>query len=263
MVDCSFNELISNFQVHNKLVQLLNLTQNEAKIYRAMYGGGSFTAGELSRVTEIHRSRIYDNLRGLEAKKLIEQTNMDPLRFSVKPPKNAIPLVIEALETEHRNHVHEVMTLGLELDAIYMSKAKSETEYNTRTISLADSILEINRHLESTRERVWVSKHTSGGVIDWFVLKTQLDRLVQSGVDVRFLTDRTMRIGYNSRILPKISLSYGIIDDISITFFFSDNYQNEGQLMISRNPAYVDFLEEVFLADWDKGQIEADSIKDI
>ncbi|MHA1949449.1 MAG: TrmB family transcriptional regulator [Candidatus Thorarchaeota archaeon] len=259
MVDHPQTDLVSNTQLQSNLVRLLSLTQNEARLYCAMFEGDSFTAAELSHATDIHRSRIYDNLRGLEAKKLVEQTNMDPLRFSVVQPKDAVKIIIESIEAEHRTRIQEVIALGIKLDAIYMNIAKQETATGIRTVALADSISELSRLLETARERVWVSKHTSGGIIDWFVLRTHLNQLIQSDVDVRFLTDRSVRAGYNTRILSKISLSYAVIDSFSITFFISTNAENDGQMMVSSNPDYVGFLEQVFLDDWDKGTIESDT----
>ena len=259
MNDRPLTDLISDAQLQSNLVRVLSLTQNEARLYCAMFKGDSFTATELSHATDIHRSRIYDNLRGLEAKKLVEQTNMDPLRFRAVQPKNAVKIIIESIEAEHRTRIQEVMALGIKLDAIYMNITKQEPTSGIRTIALADSISELSRILESARERVWVSKHTSGGIVDWFVLRTHLNQLLQSNVDVRFLTDRSVRAGYNTRILSKISLSYAIIDSFSITFFISTNAENEGQMMVSSNPDYVGFLEQVFLDDWDKGTIESDN----
>jgi sugar-specific transcriptional regulator TrmB len=261
MVSRIQSDLISDIQLHNELIRLLGLTQNEARIYCAMFSGGQFTAGELSSVTDIHRSRIYDNLRGLEAKKLIEQTSTDPLRFRVVTPKNAVADKIETLEIEYRTHTQEVMALGLKLDEIYRNQRKTETPLDTRTIPLNESITELNRILDSARERVWVSKNTSGGIVDWFVLKSQMDRLSQLGVDIRFLTTRSVRAGYTSRILPKITLSYAIIDNTSLTFFLSKNENNEGLTMISKNSDYVGFLEKTFLVDWEMGDVDIEDKK--
>jgi len=259
MADQFLIDLKSSIQIQTKLVRLLSLTQNEARIYCAMYDSDSFTAGELSHATDIHRSRIYDNLRGLEAKKLIMQKSMDPFRFSVVSPKDSFTLIIDALKIEHRTRIQEIMTLGLKLELIYNRRTGSEMASDIRIIGLADSIHELNRLLESARERVWVSKHTSGGIVDWFVLKAHLNQLVQSGADVRFLTDRSVGAGYNTRILPAISLSYAIIDCVSITFFISNDTEKESQLMMSNNQEYLSFLEQVFLDNWDQGEVDSEN----
>jgi sugar-specific transcriptional regulator TrmB len=253
------SELIFENELQTKLSRLLGLTQNEARIYCAMFEGISFSPVELSHLTSIHRSRIYDNLRGLEAKKLIEQTSFDPLRYCVVPPKVAMALICEALEDEYKTHIQEILALGQKLDAIHMNRSTHKTSSEIRTCGLDESISTLSELLETAKERVWVSKHTSGGIVDWFVLRTHLNRLLQLGVDIRFLSDRSVRVGYNTRILQKVSLSYALIDKVSVTFFLSKSSEDEGSLMISTNPDYVDFLEDIFLADWDKGQVDTEN----
>jgi len=259
MSDRTQSELIREIELQTKLSTLLGLTQNEARIYCTMFEGVSFSAVELSHLTNIHRSRIYDNLRGLEAKKLIEQTSIDPLRYSLAPPKAAMALICEALEDEYKTRIQEIMALGQRLDAVHMDGLAQKTSFDIRTCGLDESISTLSQLLETAKERVWVSKHTSGGIVDWFVLRTHLNRLLQLGVDVRFLSDRSVRVGYNTRILPKISLSYALIDNVSVTFFLSSSSESEGSLMISKNPDYVGFLEETFLVDWEKGQVDTEN----
>ncbi len=258
MSDQPQSELLFD-ELQIKLSRLLSLTKNEARIYCAMFEDTSFSAVKLSHLTNIHRSRIYDNLRGLEAKKLIEKTSIDPLRYCIVPPRVAMSQICETLEDEYKTRIQEIMALGQKLDAIYMKRSIHNTSSDIDTYSLDESIALLSRLLETAKERVWVSKHTSGGIVDWFVLRTHLNRLLQSGVDVRFLSDRSVRAGYNTKILQKIALSYALIDSVSVTFFLSEKLEHEGSLMTSSNSDYVGFLEEIFLVDWDKGQVDTEN----
>ena len=71
----------SNHTKAIELLQELGLKQYEAKSFVALSRLPSGTAKEMSEVSEVPRTRIYDAIRVLESKGLVEIQHSNPQRF--------------------------------------------------------------------------------------------------------------------------------------------------------------------------------------
>lgn len=236
--------------LQSKLSSIFGLTSNEARLYITMLQDEYFTASELSERSGIHRSRIYDNLRGLEAKKLIFCADQNPLRFRLIPPQAAVTHITEKLISEHQNQLHEIAELGFLLENEIQKRTNRES-LRPRVLPLQEAISELKSLLESTKRRVWVTKRTSGGVVDWFALRAELGKLLTKGIDIRFLSDKAIGFPFDLKINHDVSLSFSLIDDTVIEFLLPSIEDNEGQIFITQNPEYVEFFEKTFLRWWD------------
>ena len=70
-----------------KALKIMGLTDYETRAYLALTSIISGTATELSLVSEVPRSKIYQVLKSLERKGFIEITKGKPLKFNVIPPR--------------------------------------------------------------------------------------------------------------------------------------------------------------------------------
>jgi sugar-specific transcriptional regulator TrmB len=98
-----------------KALEALGLTEYETKAYISLVEKGTSTAGNLSKLTEIPHSKIYEVLMRLEKRKLIEAQKGRPILFKAVKPSTAI----ESIETQLKD--------GLEKD---FSERKSSLEQN-------------------------------------------------------------------------------------------------------------------------------------
>ncbi len=73
-----------------KYLEYYGLDQYEAKVYIALLARGSATASELSDISGIPYTRIYDAINNLESKGLILRIPGRPMKFSVIHPKLAL-----------------------------------------------------------------------------------------------------------------------------------------------------------------------------
>jgi sugar-specific transcriptional regulator TrmB len=208
-----------------------------------------FTASELSDLSGIHRSRIYDNLRGLEAKRLIVSTDQNPLRFKLVPPKKAVSYITESLISEHQIQLQEISDLGFLLESALQNRA-SRISVKPQVVPLEEAIFELRTLLDKARTRVWVTKRTSGGIIDWFALRAELGKLLSEGVDIRFLSDRQIGFPFDLRVKPDVPVSFAIIDNTVVSFLIPSAMDEEGQIFVTRNLEYVKFFELTFLGWW-------------
>ena len=108
----------------------IGLNMYERKIYSALLGRGVSTAGELSEMTNVPRSRAYDVLESLAEKGFAVIKSSQPMEYVSIPPQQAI----ENIKKQHRQELQEKME---RLDSFKDSEAVDELE------SLYDQGLEL------------------------------------------------------------------------------------------------------------------------
>src|SRR5512138_1190514 len=77
----------------------------EAKIWTALLSRGVSTAGELSDIANVPRSRSYDVLESLEKKGFVIMKIGKPIKYIAVPPKEVLERVKKNIKSEADNHV--------------------------------------------------------------------------------------------------------------------------------------------------------------
>lgn len=88
----------------NKLKDL-NINSYEAKIWTALLSRGVSTAGELSDISNVPRSRSYDVLESLEKKGFIVMKIGKPIKYIAVPPKEVLERVKKNVKEEADRNV--------------------------------------------------------------------------------------------------------------------------------------------------------------
>ena len=91
--------MIVQFDFLNKL-KALGLNSYEAKLWVALLSVGTSTAGELSDIANVPRSRSYDVLEGLEKKGFIITQIGKPIKYLAIPPEEVLERVKESISRE-------------------------------------------------------------------------------------------------------------------------------------------------------------------
>jgi len=91
----------------SRLRKIFDLNLYEAKVWTALLSRGVSTAGELSNISDVPRSRTYDILESLEKKGFIVMKLGKPIKFMALKPEEVIErvkknLVVEAHEKSKR-----------------------------------------------------------------------------------------------------------------------------------------------------------------
>jgi len=81
----------------------IGLNMYERKIYSALLGRGNSTAGELSEMTNVPRSRAYDVLESLAEKGFAVIKSSKPMEYVSIPPQQAI----ENIKKQHRQELQD------------------------------------------------------------------------------------------------------------------------------------------------------------
>ncbi len=95
----------------SKLRRFFNLNLYEVKIWTALLSRGVSTAGELSDIANVPRSRSYDVLESLEKKGFVIMKLGKPIKYIAVPPKEVLERVKRNVETEAKESVKKLTDL--------------------------------------------------------------------------------------------------------------------------------------------------------
>ena len=88
-----------------KKTRSLGLNTYEVKIWTALLSRGVSTAGELSDIANVPRSRSYDVLESLEKKGFVIMKLGKPIKYLAVPPKEALERVKTHIEKKTEKHI--------------------------------------------------------------------------------------------------------------------------------------------------------------
>ncbi len=92
-------KMVANKELIEKL-KIFGLNSYEAKIWTALLSRGVSTAGELSDIANVPRSRAYDVLESLEKKGFIVQKIGKPIKYMALPPEEVIERLKKRIKKE-------------------------------------------------------------------------------------------------------------------------------------------------------------------
>ena len=95
----------------SKLRRFFNLNLYEVKIWTALLSRGVSTAGELSDIANVPRSRSYDVLESLEKKGFVVMKLGKPIKYIAVPPKEVLERVKKNVEQEAKENVKRLTDL--------------------------------------------------------------------------------------------------------------------------------------------------------
>jgi len=95
----------------SKLRRYFSLNLYEVKIWTALLSRGVSTAGELSDIANVPRSRSYDVLESLEKKGFVVMKIGKPIKYIAVPPKEVLERVKKNVKQDSDNHIKLLETL--------------------------------------------------------------------------------------------------------------------------------------------------------
>ena len=124
-----------------ELLQQLGLKEYEARCFVALCRLPSGTAKQISEISEVPRTRIYDAIRVLEAKGLVEVQHASPKRFRAVS-------VEEAAKTLREDFAERTDALLEELQALDSASLEDETDVTHEVWGLSGATAIENRTVE-------------------------------------------------------------------------------------------------------------------
>ena len=88
-------------QEHLAKLKNIGLNSYEVKLWIALISKGLSTAGELSDISNVPRSRCYDVLESLKNKGFVFVERGKPAKYGAHPPKSTIKNIKEKIKQGH------------------------------------------------------------------------------------------------------------------------------------------------------------------
>jgi len=172
----------------------IGLNLYERKIFVALLARGVATAGELSQIANVPRSRSYDILESLAEKGFVVVQPSKPIRYVALAPKDALDRTKENLKKKHEEMIQRIDSLKnspvmAELESIYKEGLNLVQPFEmTGTLKGRHAI---NQHLNSlfkkaTKEIKIVT--TGDGLNELYSNHyNSLKRIVKKGIKLKIL----------------------------------------------------------------------------
>jgi sugar-specific transcriptional regulator TrmB len=187
----------------SKLRRYFSLNLYEVKIWAALLSRGVSTAGELSDIANVPRSRSYDVLESLEKKGFVVMKLGKPIKYIAVPPTE----VLERVKKNMRQEAEEKVGLLNELkDTELLSELNTLHSQGVELIEPAELSGSLRgrhnlyNHLELTirnaEESVVLLTTTPGFLRKVEGLKSTFEELQKRGVDIRIaapITEEAMK----------------------------------------------------------------------
>ena len=251
-----------------KLRSAFDLNIYEVKIWTALLSRGLATAGELSDISDVPRSRSYDVLESLEKKGFIMMKLGKPIKYLAIKPEEIVKRMKEHIQTDADNRVsflddvkkEEVFS---ELELLYKQGIKRVDIYSlSGAFKGRDSIYAyVKTLLENAEKSVVIVTTTEGLTRKIKRYKSTLNKISKKGVKIRILAPKANSIkGINEikgcaeiKSVEKINARFVIVDDQDIVFMVADDklvHESYDTGVWVKTPFFTKALSTMFESTW-------------
>jgi HTH-type transcriptional regulator, sugar sensing transcriptional regulator len=223
----------------NRLRKIFDLNLYEVKVWTALLSRGVSTAGELSNISDVPRSRTYDILETLEKKGFIVMKLGKPIKFVALKPEEVIErvkknLLVSAQEKSKRLEKLKTEEILDELTSLFTQGVKfvepSDLSGSVRGRQNVYNHLDMMiREAEST---VTIVTTATGLNRKLEALMPSLEKAKKRGVKIRIasqIDDSNKAVAKELskvaeiRVIPKIKARFAIVDSEQVLFMVLDD----------------------------------------
>ena len=255
----------------SKLRNLFGLNLYEVRIWTALLSRGVSTAGELSDIGNVPRSRAYDVLESLEKKGFVIMKLGKPIKYIAVEPKEVVERVKKFLLKHANERVKRLDDLrGTDVLDELTSLHKTGIEF-IEPSDLSGAIRgrhNIYTHLElmvkNAQKSVTIVTTSKGVLRKVEALKSELERLKRKGVKIKIAVPITKE---NSQVVQEVSkladvkhtnkldARFCIVDGKELMFMIlndDDVHPTYDVGVWVNTPYFASAMEEMFSVNWDK-----------
>lgn len=253
----------------NKLRQYFDLNLYEVKIWTALLSRGVSTAGELSEISDVPRSRAYDVLESLEKKGFIVMKLGKPIHYLAVEPPEVVERAKKLARTEAEDCVKKLESLrGSELLNELTTLHKTGIEF-IEPADLSGAIrgrhniyMHLDSVLKNAKHSVSIVTSANGLVRKADALKPTLEALSKKGVKVRVAAPVTKESAAAVKSLlnvaevrnsGKLNARFCIVDGKELVFMLmndNDVHQSYDIGVWINTPFFSSALNNMFELAW-------------
>ena len=253
----------------NKLRRYFSLNLYEVKIWAALLSRGVSTAGELSDIANVPRSRSYDVLESLEKKGFVVMKLGKPIKYIAVPPTE----VLERVKKNMRQEAEEKVSLLNELKSTELiqelNTLHSQGVELIEPTELSGSLRgrhNLYNHIELTirnaEESVVILTTTPGFIREVEGFRGTLEEIKKRGVDIKIaapITEEAMKAVKDLEDIAEIRHTdihtgrFCIIDGREIIFMImndSDVHPTYDVGIWVNTPYFANSLRQLFELAW-------------
>ena len=254
----------------NKLRQLFNLNLYEVKIWTALLSRGVSTAGELSEIGDVPRSRAYDVLESLEKKGFVVMKLGKPINYIAVEPQEVVERAKKLVQKGAKDHVKKLDSLrGTELLKELDSLHKQGIEF-IEPSDLSGALrgrhnvyTHMDTMIKNAKKSVFLMTTSKGLNRKVEALKPTLQALSKKGVDVRVaapldkdcsvIAKDLMKFAKVKSVKGDMSARFCVVDDNEIVFMVMDDKEVHPTYDIGvwvNTPYFAKALSNMFEMAW-------------
>ncbi|MEM4397592.1 MAG: helix-turn-helix domain-containing protein [Candidatus Woesearchaeota archaeon] len=254
----------------SKLRRYFNLNLYEVKIWTALLSRGVSTAGELSDIANVPRSRSYDVLESLEKKGFITQKVGKPIKYIALPPQEVVERVKKNVKKEAEESVKRLENLKNtdvlnELSTLH-TQGVELVEPSDLTGSLRGRH-NLYNHIEMTlkeaEKEVIIMTTEEGAIRKIDSMLPIFEELYKRGVKIKFATELTKQNEKQIKDISKYAevretktkARFVIVDGEELIFMVTNDKEVHPSYDIGlwiNTPFFANALSELFNLAWNQ-----------
>lgn len=254
----------------SKLRRYFNLNLYEVKIWTALLSRGVSTAGELSDIANVPRSRSYDVLEALEKKGFVIMKLGKPIKYIAVPPKEVLERVKKNVKQEADESIKRLEELRATDIVTELNSLHTQGVELIEPSDLSGSLRgrhNLYNHLELTirnaEQTVTMATTATGFLRKVEGLKPVFEQLKKRGVKIRIAAPMTKETEMAAKELEGIAevrhtnvkARFTVVDSKEIVFMIMDDEQVHPTYDVGiwiNTPFFSAALEEYFELAWNQ-----------
>ena len=249
-----------------KLKIIFDLNIYEVKIWTALLSKGVSSAGELSDISNVPRSRSYDVLESLEKKGFILMKLGKPIKYIAVDPKEVLERVKKGIRDEGEEKVRNLEKVREENTFKELDLLHKQGIDNIDPTSLSGAIKgrrnlndQIETLLRNAKESVLISTTKDGFLRKSEIIKSLSKKL--KDVKIRIIAPDTKEVREFAKNLGNVSIKYSnslnsrfvLVDGKELLFMVMDDtkvHESYDTGVWVKSPYFVKALEGLFDINW-------------
>ncbi|MBI2148553.1 TrmB family transcriptional regulator [Candidatus Woesearchaeota archaeon] len=263
--------MIANEELLKKLRSTFNLNIYEVKVWTSLLSKGAATAGELSDMSNVPRSRSYDVLESLEKKGFIIMKLGRPIKYLAVQPSEIIKRVkkglqdraesqIKAIEEIQKTDVFQELTLLFSQGITHVDPSTIAGSFKGRN-NIYDHVLNL---LDNASKEVVIATTPEGIARKLEYMKTTLRKLNNKKIKIRIAaplkTDKAKEAAKELSDIADVkdidvNARFIIVDGKDLVFMVSNDKATHESMDVGiwvNTPFFAGALRTMFDSVWNK-----------
>lgn len=263
----------------SSLRQYFNLNMYEVKIWVALLSRGLSTAGELSDIGDVPRSRAYDILASLEKKGFVASKIGKPIKYMAVEPAEVVERAKKLVKKDAEEGVKNLESLKgtpaiKELESLYKQGSEfiKPTEISGAIKGRSNLYTHMDTIFKKAKKSIVLVTTAKGLERKVGTLKPTFQALKAKGVKIKIATQVNKdSMKAVKELLPiaevrncNINARFCLVDDKEVMFMMMDDddvHPSYDTAVWTSAPLFASALNDLFEASWTKMEPASKAVK--